>query len=64
MMAAMNTLVLTGLVRGVRTRRALVLENLAASLSGHLLDSPLDCRSDGRAWPRWETRGNRAIWLS
>jgi hypothetical protein len=29
MMAAMITLVLTGLVRGVRTQRALVLENLA-----------------------------------
>ena len=29
MMAAMITLVLTGLLRGVRTQRALVLENLA-----------------------------------
>src|SRR5262245_30297572 len=29
MMAAMITLILTGLLRGVRTRRALVLENLA-----------------------------------
>jgi hypothetical protein len=29
MMAAMLTLILTGLLRGVRTHRALVLENLA-----------------------------------
>ena len=29
MMAGMITLILTGLLRGVRTRRALVLENLA-----------------------------------